>query len=263
MLYLTYSRASLGPGRSAVGVARLLLEHGADPNAGYLWEGLVPPFTALTGALGGGGPIPRHSEELALVRLLLESGADPNDGQALYNRGSRRGRGVVKLLLEFGLGTGDGGPWRRLLGDRQASPREMIEDLLMSAAGHGFTDRVRRLLARGVDPDGRGSRHPVYQGRSPVQEAALAGHMDVVSLLVDAGAAWEHDQVDALIAAAMAGDRDTVHRLLAADSSLRSARSRGTRISFPRGRAGQLCGGGAADRAGVRCQCTTPDGAAA
>ena len=61
--------------------------HGADPNAGYLWEGLIPPFTALTGALGGGGTIPKHPEELALARLLLQAGADANDGQALYNQG--------------------------------------------------------------------------------------------------------------------------------------------------------------------------------
>jgi ankyrin repeat protein len=222
LLYLTYSRVPLAPGRSAVGVARLLLEHGADPNTGYLWEGLVPPFTALTGALGSGeGASPAHPEALALARLLLDAGADPNDGQALYNRAGDGQEDWVSLLLEFGLGTGDGGPWRRLLGERQDSPRAMIEDLLMAAAGHGFTDRVRRLLARGVDPEGRGSRHPIYQGRSPVQEAALAGHMDVVSLLVGAGASWEHDQVDELVATAMAGDRDTVKCLLAADSGLR------------------------------------------
>jgi ankyrin repeat protein/ketosteroid isomerase-like protein len=222
LLYLTYSRVPLGPGRSAVAVARLLLEHGADPNAGYLWEGLVPPFTALTGALGSGeGASPAHPEELALARLLLEAGADVNDGQALYNRGGDGQEDWVALLLEFGLGTGDGGPWRRLLGERQDSPREMIEDLMMAAAGHGFTDRVRRLLARGVDPEGRGSKHPIYQGRSPVQEAALAGHMDVVSLLVDAGASWEHDAVDELVATAMAGDRGTVQRLLGADPGVR------------------------------------------
>ena len=92
LLYLTYSRVPLGPGRSGVGVARLLLEHGADPNAGYLWEGLVPPFTALTGALGGGGTIPKHPEELALARVLLQAGADANDGQALYNRAGARTR---------------------------------------------------------------------------------------------------------------------------------------------------------------------------
>ena len=118
LLYLTYSRVPLGPGRSGVGVARLLLEHGADPNAGYLWEGLIPPFTALTGALGGGGTIPKHEEELALARLLLQAGADANDGQALYNQGwgPQPGEDWLELLFEFGLGTGDGGPWRRRLG---------------------------------------------------------------------------------------------------------------------------------------------------
>ena len=223
LLYVTYARLRLGSGRSAVGVARLLLEHGADPSAGYLWEGLVPPFTALTGALGGGGTIPRHPEELALARLLLKAGADPNDGQALYNRGwgPDQDDDWLELLLEFGLGRGDGGPWRALLGERQDSPQAMMEDLLMAAAANGLTGRVRLLLARGVGPQGRGSRHPIYQGRSPVQEAALGGHRDVVSLLVGAGAAWEHDQVDALLAAAMAGDRDAVTRLLAADPSLR------------------------------------------
>jgi hypothetical protein len=224
LLYLTYSRAPIGgPGRSAVEVARLLFEHGADPNVGYLWEGLIPPLTALTGALGGGGTMPKHQEELALARLVLEAGVDPNDGQALYNRGwgADPQEDWLGLLFEFGLGIGDGGPWRRLFGERQDSPREMVEDLLMAAAGHGLTDRVRRLLARGVDPEGRGSRHPIYQGRSPVQEAALSGHMDVVSLLVDAGAFWEHDAVDELVAAAMAGDRDTVDRRVAADPGLR------------------------------------------
>jgi ankyrin repeat protein/ketosteroid isomerase-like protein len=223
LLYLTYSRVPLGPGRSAVAVARLLLEHGADPNAGYLWEGLVPPFTALTGALGGGGRMPLHPEQLALARVLLEAGADANDGQALYNRGwgADPQEDWLELLFEFGLGTGDGGPWRRLLGERQESPREMLEDLLMAAASHGLTERARRLLARGVNPDGRGCRHPVYQDRSPVQEAALSGHMDVVALLVDAGASWEHDRVDDLIAAAMAGDRGTVERLIEADPTVR------------------------------------------
>ncbi len=224
LLYLTYSRVPLGPGRSAVGVARLLLEHGADPNAGYLWEGLIPPFTALTGALGGGDTIPKHPEELALARLLLQAGADANDGQALYNQGwgPSAGEEWLELLFEFGLGSGDGGPWRRRFGDRQDSPRKMVEDLLIAAAKHGFADRVRRLLDRGVDPGGREIEHPIYRGRSPVQEAALNGHMDVVALLVDAGAIWDHDQVDELIAGAMSGDRDAVERLLATDPSLRS-----------------------------------------
>ncbi|MGO9901018.1 MAG: ankyrin repeat domain-containing protein [Solirubrobacteraceae bacterium] len=224
LLYLTYSRVeAAGPGRSAVDVARLLLDHGADPNTGYLWEGLVPPFTALTGALGSGeGASPAHPDALALARLLLEAGADANDGQALYNRGwgPDPQEDWLELLFEFGLGTGDGGPWRQLLGERQDSPRKMLEDLLIAAAGHGLTERVRRLLARGVDPEGREPKHPIHQGRSPIQQAALSGHMDVVSVLMDAGASWEHDRVDELVATAMAGDRGAVERLLAADPGL-------------------------------------------
>ena len=223
LLYLTYSRVPLGAGRSGVAVARLLLEHGADPNAGYLWEGLIPPFTALTGALGGGGGLPKHEEEFPLARLLLQAGADANDGQALYNQGwdPHPGEDWLDLLFESGLGTGDGGPWRRLLGDRQDSPRKMLEDLLIAATSHGLTDRVRRLLARGVDPEGREIKHPIYRGRSPVQEAALNGHMDIIAVLVDAGASWEHDAVDELVATAMSGDRTTVERLLAAEPGLR------------------------------------------
>ena len=223
LLYLTYARLPLSAGRSPLAVAQLLLEHGADPNAGYLWEGLIPPFTALTGALGGGGTIPKHPQELALARLLLEAGADANDGQALYNQGwgESAGEEWLELLFEFGLGSGDGGPWRRRFGERQDSPQKMLEDLLVAAAKHGLTDRVRRLLARGVDPRGGQIEHPIYRGRSPVQEAALNGHMDLVAILVDAGAVWEHDQVDELIANAMSGDRDAVQQLLATDAGLR------------------------------------------
>ncbi len=54
LLYAAYSRlASDAEERSTLEAARLLLEHGADPNAGFLWEGGFL-FTALTGVLGLG-----------------------------------------------------------------------------------------------------------------------------------------------------------------------------------------------------------------
>src|SRR4029077_11521278 len=88
---LAYARHDPAIGEAAVlGAAGMLLQSGADPNAGYLWHRLPTPFTVLTGVLGEGelGPVrqPRHPHALALARLLLEAGADPNDGQALYNR---------------------------------------------------------------------------------------------------------------------------------------------------------------------------------
>jgi hypothetical protein len=222
LIYLTYSRLDGDlPGRSATEVARLLLAHGADPNAGYLWEGLVPPFTALTGVFGSGeGSAPSHRDEVALARLLLEHGADPNDDQALFNRAGSRDDGWLELLFEFGLGSGDGGPWRRLLGNRQASPREMVEDLLIRAAHNGFADRVRLLLAHGVDPAGMGTRHPIHEGRAPIDEALLLGYREVSELLVEAGAQPGGDDVDRLISACMAGDRSETDALRAADPTV-------------------------------------------
>jgi ankyrin repeat protein len=223
LLYATYSRIQdRPPERSTLEVARLVLNAGADPNAGYLWEGLCPPFTALTGALGSGeGELPPHAQALALGRLLLEHGADANDSQTLYNRGGDPDDDWLHLLLEFGLGTGDGGPWRRLLAPAHESPREMVEDLLKSAASNGLIRRARLLLDRGVDPNGYGTRHPIYHGRSALEEAALRGHQDVVALLERAGARNELDAVDVFVCAATAGDRPRAEEMVRADPRLR------------------------------------------
>ena len=187
LLYLAYSRLDPEvPAERVLGAARLLLDAGADPNAGYLWHGLIPPFTALTGAFGEGegGPRrqPRHPHSLALARLLLDAGADPNDGQTLYNRMFRPDDDHLELLFEYGLGRGDGGPWHARLGAALETPAEMLVRPLTWAAGHGFAERVRLLLAHGVDPDAASP-----EGRA-VELAAAGGHSEVVELLVAAGA---------------------------------------------------------------------------
>jgi hypothetical protein len=223
LLYLAYSRLPPGaPGRSALEVARLLLDHGADPNAGYLWEGLSPPFTALTGAFGGGeGDPPPHPDGMALARLLLERGADPNDGQALYNRGFVAGDEWLELLFEFGLGSGDGGPWHRLLAPTHETPRQMLEGLLMTAVHHGHTARVRLLLAHGVDPGNMRGRHPFFGGRTPSEEAALWGYPEIVELLRAAGgASSDGEDVYPFLAACMAGDRAAVERQCERDPTI-------------------------------------------
>ena len=59
---------------------------GADPAAGYLWEGLPSPYTALTGALTSGHAEPHRQTalhgaafrgDLAMVKYLIGHGADP------------------------------------------------------------------------------------------------------------------------------------------------------------------------------------------
>jgi hypothetical protein len=189
LLYLTYSRAQSGPEPADryLRSASLLLDAGADPNAGYLWLGLPTPFTALTGVFGegeqGSGKQPRHPFSLPLARLLLTGGADPNDGQTLYNRMFRPDDSHLELLFEFGLGRGDGGPWKRRLGEAAETIEQMMARQIQWAIDHGFDRRVRLLIDHGVDVAA-----PLADGRTPAEHAIAAGRLDLLADLRAAGA---------------------------------------------------------------------------
>ena len=214
LMYLAYARHDPEIGEDAVLTsARLLLDAGADPNAGYLWRGQATPFTVLTGVFGEGelGPVrqPRHPHSLALARLLLEAGADPNDGQALYNRMFEPGNDHLELLFEFGLGAGDGGPWRRRLGDALDTPAEMVRGQLAWAITHGMTERVHLLVSHGVD-----LTSPFDRGATVTAMAATTGHADLIDSLVAHGAPPpDLDPAEAFIAAVLAADWTSLDRL--------------------------------------------------
>jgi hypothetical protein len=231
LLYLTYSRLGAGSAEAdVVRTARLLLAAGADPNDGYLWHGLTTPFTALTGVLGGGemglAAQPHHPHGPALARLLLDAGADPNDGQGLYNRMFDADDSHLVLLFEYGLGRGDGGPWRARLGDAVGTPAGLLRAQLSWAVTHGMAGRVQLLIDHGVDVrrpyDAPTFGVPAHRvGRTPVELALLAGHTAVVDVLRQAGVeAPALDPVDDLVAAVLAGDTATAGRLRAADPGL-------------------------------------------
>jgi ankyrin repeat protein len=229
LFYLAYARHDPQiEGGAVLASARLLLDTGADPNAGYLWHGLPTPFTVLTGVFGEGelGPVrqPRHPHSLALGRLLLEAGADPNDGQALYNRMFQPGNDHLELLFEFGLGTGGGGPWRRRLGDALDTPAEMIRGELAWAITHGLAERVRLLVSHGAD-----LATPFEGGATATSMAATTGHADLIGYLVAHGAPPPGlDPAGAFVAAVLAADRPALDGLRRAHPGLtdqvRSAR---------------------------------------
>jgi Ankyrin repeats (many copies) len=217
LLYLCYSRVpDAPPQRSSLACAARLIDAGADPNAGFLWEGLAPPFTALTGAFGGGedrANQPPHQHAQRLARMLLDAGADPNDGQTLYNRMFEASDEHLNLLFAYGLGQGDGGPWRRRLGTAQQSPEQMLADQLIWAVQSGRAERVATLLAHGVDPNAAGSGHPTHEGRTAYEWALRTGSREVAAQLAAAGARQprsEIDAVDELLAAALGEDADAV-----------------------------------------------------
>ena len=231
LLYACYSRLER-PGSSTLEAARLLLEAGADPDAGWLWRGNVPPFTALTGAFGegeDGNNQPPHPHALELARLLLEAGADPNDGQTLYNRHFTASDDHLELLLELGLGQDRQGPWYRRLGERLHSPRQLLVEELWAAARKNYPARVKLLVEHGADVNGRGSR----DGRTPCEAALLFGNDQIAGYLVDHGAQpVSLSPSDALAAACAAGRADEVRALLARDPQLLDRLGEGGRIQL-------------------------------
>ncbi|HEY9293569.1 MAG TPA: ankyrin repeat domain-containing protein, partial [Microlunatus sp.] len=215
LLYLCYGRLGDLPGRSAVRTAAALLQAGADPNAGFLWRGLMSPFTALTGVFGGGEQDqPAHQHSAALARLLLEAGADPNDNQTLYNRCFRPANDHLRLLFGYGLGTDVDSPWRHRFGDHYPTVEQMITEQLRWAADAGMIERVQLLLDHRVPVDGRGY-HPIFGDRTPYQLAVLAGNREIATLLADHGADTSTvGPADLLLGACLAGDAEGAQDVL-------------------------------------------------
>ncbi len=220
LLYACYSRIDAGrPNRSTIDITRLLLSRGADPNAGFLLEGSYA-FTALTGAFGRGEDWPNqppHPDGDALARLLLEAGADPNDAQTLYNRHFRENNDHLRLLFAYGLGQEKGGPWIKRLNDARFNPASLLAIELCAAAQHGFFERVKLLIAHGVDVNGRSLR----SNRTPYEEAVRAGHHEIGEYLLQHGSAKiDLDPVETFALACIGGDGDEVRARLAADPTL-------------------------------------------
>jgi hypothetical protein len=211
LLYLAYARHDPDVSADAVRDAvAALLEAEADPDAGYLWHGNHPPFTALTGAFGQGESgmtaQPAHPQWETLARALLTAGADPNDGQTLYNRTFEPDDSHLELLFEFGL-----------------DDRDELAFQLAWGVAHGMDDRVRLLVAHGVDPDTEvGGRYDV--GRRSAYAAALtSGHPGTAELLRSLGASPELSAEEAVLAAVFSGadvDPDAVPAAIAARPGL-------------------------------------------
>jgi ankyrin repeat protein len=143
LLYVTHSCFA------SLGLARELLERGADPDAAF--ENEYGSMSALYGAAG-------RLHDPALTRLLLEAGAHPDDGESLYHATEAPSPECLQLLLDHG-----------------AQPRGT------NALAHALDDErephVRALLAAGADPnEGALLAHAVRRGRGPGILRLLAEH---------------------------------------------------------------------------------------
>lgn len=202
LMYLAYSRVPpSGDGADVLAAATMLLDAGADPNAGYLWRGMSPPFTVLTGVFGEGeqGPRrqPRHPRATELATLLLRRGAHPVDQQTLYNRMFRADDSHLELLFAHGLAAAGPSPWELLLGDAMESRADMWSRQVQWAAEHGFSGRLALLDRHGIDVSGvdlveqTAPTNPNardHDGATPLHHAAWDGDLTRIRELLAAGA---------------------------------------------------------------------------
>ena len=218
LMYACYSRLQV-PGNSTTDVARLLLKHGASPNAFYMWGGQYK-FTALTGVFGEGehgpGNFPQHPNCAELARLLLEHKAEPNDSQALYNRMFTPGSLCLELLVEFGLGADSHSNW--LLeehGSLVPNQKQTLQYQLQHAISAGYTDRAKLCVENGADLSDPDEGRPFYE------RALLAGNEQLAEYLVSRGARrCQLDRTTAFAAACLNNDEAAAREMLDSDDTL-------------------------------------------
>jgi len=161
----------------------VILDAGAKQNPSALNETL---------GLVSCGRVPRESgAQLPLIDLLCDHGADPNRAMpaalahgefeavnALIQRGAR-----VDLTVAAAIGRIEDA--RQLLAGAGDEDRHRA---LALASQFGCTEVVRLLLDAGEDPN---RYNPVgfHSHSTPLHQAALAGHEEVVRLLVERGGA--------------------------------------------------------------------------
>ena len=208
LLYVAYAR--LGGDEHAIDMARLLLDHGADPNAQFD-DGWGNPFKVLTGVIGEGegdkAPHPRAAE---LALLLIERGADPYDSQTLYNTSITRDDTRWLDFLWMQSGERDRlAEWReKLIGG--SVPLKSLDYLLGNAVANDHLARAEWLLVHGANANGVHA----YSGRPLREEALINGNMALADLLVRHGAAAPPlDGQAAFQAACMRLDRDAARAI--------------------------------------------------
>lgn len=162
-----------------VEVTRLILKIGAQSNR-----------TALDSALGlvSSGRVPREcGVQVALIELLCDFGADPNEAMhpALAHAEWQAVDALIRRGSRFDLPTA--AAMGRIDAVRETLPRADDAErhlALAFAAQHGHAGVVELLLDAGGDPN-RYNPAGAHAHATPLHQAALAGHLDVVRLLVE------------------------------------------------------------------------------
>ena len=216
-----------------LGVARLLIEAGADPTARTSGQSLrADGWSPLRCAVAGANTGPSNR---AIVELLLEHGATPNDHDMYLAGFAHDYHQLLPLLLErvpnlrviaeMALAapiSNDDVEGVRLLLQAGADPGRYADDdgevtpVACAAIRAGCSAALLELLLEhGADPNAAGP-----DGRSPQRLATAAGRPDLVEPLRRYGAVDEANDVDRFLFACRQADRQSAERRLSDDPGL-------------------------------------------
>jgi ankyrin repeat protein len=191
LLFLCFTRLPLAAvEENAVAIARILLDHGADPNAFFMAGD--SRYTPLVGAIGEGEEDrPPHPQRDALARLLLERGAEPYDTQVLYDIHFHGNvLWFLELMHEHSVRRGRAGDW--------ADPNWSMLDMggygcgarwhLELAIKHDDVALAEWALAHGANPNAPPASDPRFSRRTLYEEAVRHGCARIAELLQRHGA---------------------------------------------------------------------------
>lgn len=257
LCFSRYLRLDATRSDAFVATARVLLDAGASPNAGWYekpWREGDPDVweSVLYGAAGS-------AHHPGLTQLLLDRGADPNDGETPYHVPEGYDNTVLEILLKSGKVDERGKSWilcrkadwhdfdgMKLALNYGSNPNYIphwgSSSLQHSILRDNRIEIVRLLLDAGGDPLLPSNK----DGYNSVQMAAIRGRGDVLRLFAERGFEVKLEGAERLAAACALADRAQIDAIVAEQPALRDAL-----VSYGWHLLGAFAGVGNTD--GVRC----------